>query len=189
MVLALMPPMSGEPETIRAHFLADHQRLEVVFERVLAAFADDDREAVAAEWTQFDSALLSHMDAEERTLIPRLFRVDPRSARALLHEHAHIRSRLAELAAGVDLHMVRQEMARAFIEALRAHARSEERLLYRWADAYLDEPAKETALDALLGRRANEVTQPDAAGPRHEPRKGSIAASNSSTDTGLVKYR
>ena len=140
---------------IRDRFLADHRRLEKLLEQLLAAFEANDREDVASLWTTFESGLLAHMEAEEEHLIPALLRLREREARALVHEHRHIRTRLAELGVGIDLHIVRLASARNFIDELRAHAQGEDRLLYQWGDAHLDEAQRQSVLAALsAGPRA-----------------------------------
>src|SRR5678809_1402573 len=123
---------------IRDQFLADHGRLERLFARLLTAFEANDREDVADLWAEFESGLLAHMETEETQLIPALQRVSPRNARILVQEHRHIRARLTELGVALDLHALRLDTARAFVDELRAHARSEDALLYKWADERLD---------------------------------------------------
>lgn len=134
---------------VRDRLVQDHARLERTLEQVLAAFEANDRDGVATSWAKFDTELLAHLDVEERFLIPALFRVNERAARTILEEHRHIRTRLTELGAGVDLHIVRLPAARAFIEELRAHARHEDSLLYRWADEHVEDAERELLLNAL----------------------------------------
>lgn len=141
--------MSTNEAALREHLLADHRRLEHTFEQLLEAFRADDRTDVSELWTRFETQLKSHMAVEERDLIPRLERVDRAAAQGLLNEHRHIRSRLAELGFVVDLHVARLEMAQEFIEELRAHARHEDELLYRWADEHLDEAERRVLLRAI----------------------------------------
>jgi hemerythrin-like domain-containing protein len=135
---------------IRDRLLADHQRLEEIFTRLLAAFEADDREQVAISWTEFDAGLLAHLEAEEKFLIPALFRASERDARAILEEHRHIRARLVVLGAGVDLHIVRLDEASAFIDELRAHAHHEDALMYPWADQRLDVSERQSLFSALI---------------------------------------
>jgi len=123
--------------SIRDRFLDDHAELEDLFAGLLDAFEANDREGIAQLWNDFDGRLAKHLETEERFMIPQLFASRPRDARAILEEHRHIRSRLVELGCGVDLHTVRLETGRGFIEELRAHARHEEDVLYRWADEHL----------------------------------------------------
>jgi hemerythrin-like domain-containing protein len=134
---------------VRDRLVQDHARLERTLEQVLAAFEANDQDGVATSWGKFDTELLAHLDAEERFLIPALFQVNQRAARTILEEHRHIRTRLTELGAGVDLHIVRLTTARAFIEELRAHARHEDTLLYQWADEHVGEADRGLLLNAL----------------------------------------
>ena len=138
---------SSEPSspTLREHFLADHRRLESLFERLLDAFEAGDQIEMRRIWGLLEPALLGHLEAEELHLLPAFSRVDEQAARGLRGDHEDFRKRLAELGAALDIHIVRLEVARAFIEALREHARKEDDLLYRWADENI-EPSKRARL-------------------------------------------
>jgi hypothetical protein len=127
---------------LRDRFLADHVRLEALLEQLLAAFDANDREGIAALWTDFETRLEAHLGAEERLLIPALVRLSERDARVIVQEHRHIRSRLADIGTRLDLHTVRSGEIRDFIDELHAHAQSEARVLYSWADTALDEPER-----------------------------------------------
>lgn len=115
----------------RDRLLAEHARLETLFEHLLDAFAADAREDTQAYWTELEAGLERHFAAEEQLYFPKFEQVDAAETRALRAEHDRIRRQLAELGAGVDLKLVRDDVARAFIEALRAHAKREDELLYR----------------------------------------------------------
>lgn len=153
---------------VRERFLADHGELEALFTRLLAAFETEDPDAIASRWSEFDARLSKHLEVEERFMIPRLSSSRPRDARAILEEHRHIRSRLVEFGFKVDLRVVRPETARGFVEELRAHARHEDDVLYRWADEE----------GAAPGSEPDQVT---------EGSKVSSAETSSSTFTGLVR--
>lgn len=146
---------------ISDHFLGDHRRLELIFEQVLAAIAEDDREALALAWLDFEVGLLTHLKAEERYLIPSLLNSSPRDAQAIVTEHQHIRTRLADLGAAVDLHTLRLEAAKGFIDELRAHARREDALLYRWADESLA-AGERTSLFAALSQSVRKAILRDS---------------------------
>ena len=94
-----------------------------------------------------------HLRVEESSMIPALQRVAPTDARVLLEEHRHIRTRLTELGVALDLHTIRLESVRAFVDELRAHAKSEDRMLYRWAEERLDHADQDSALRSLLRRQ------------------------------------
>jgi hemerythrin-like domain-containing protein len=151
---------------IRAQFLADHDRLEAVFERVLAAFEANDREEMGRLWTEFESGLLGHMETEEAHLIPALQRVSETSARVLVQEHRHIRTRLTELGVALDLHALRLDTARSFIDELRAHARSEDHLMYQWAEDRLDEAAKAALFQSFATRLRERPKRPSSVAAR-----------------------
>ena len=139
--------------SIREHFLADHRRLEDLFERVLDAFENGVREELSILWTQFETELERHMSAEERFLLPSFARAFPDEAKALLAEHQTFRRKLVELGVGVDLHIVRLVVANELVASLRAHAHREDRLLYKWGDENL-ESRERSFLFRALRRRA-----------------------------------
>lgn len=138
------------PPRIREKLIADHRRLDQLLEKMVAAIASNDRETIADVFTEFDCRLRTHLEAEERHLIPALLRSDPRAARTIMAEHGHIRSRLLELGSAIDLHTVRLSSATAFASELRAHASHEDNLLYRWADEHLGEADRRSLLHDLV---------------------------------------
>ncbi len=133
----------------RLLFPSDHQRVEVLFGRLLAASTANDHEAARRLWSECSSALMTHLEAEETHLIPALRRVSERDARVLVQEHQHLRTRLVEIGAAIESRRIRFETVRDFIDELHAHAQSEDRLLHRWADTPLDEQQLTTAIGAL----------------------------------------
>jgi hypothetical protein len=142
---------------IRDRLTADHARLDDLLAQLLVAFEADDREQIQALWTAFEAGLVTHLEAEERFLIPDLLRRRERDARTILAEHTHIRTRLCELGAGIDLHIVRLSAARAFAFELRAHACHEEGI-YAWADENLGEPARASLSGALGAGRGGRAS-------------------------------
>lgn len=144
-----MMQQNSASTSIRDRFLADHKRLEDLLTRLLAAVEANDREDLQTCWNEFESGLLAHLDAEEKHMIPALPRAREQDARRLLQEHRHIRGRLTELSMAVDVHLVRLDRIREFIDALRAHARDEDRLLYEWTDTHLGVAERMTAMGAL----------------------------------------
>ena len=122
---------------LRGELIRDHERLEQLFCELRAAFDGDAREDAARLWTDLDRGLSAHLEFEERHVLPAFRAVDSLEVEGLLREHDLIRRRLTELGIGVDLHAVRAEIVADFIALLRAHARREEDLLYRWAEREL----------------------------------------------------
>jgi hemerythrin-like domain-containing protein len=155
---------TATPSTaVRDRFVADHRELESLFARLLTTFEASDREGITRLWTEFEDRVARHLEAEERLLIPTLFAAHPREAGAILAEHRHIRARLRDLAGRVDLRTIEVETAYGFVEELRAHARHEDNVLYRWADDHLN-PSEQTAVLVVLTRGL-----PGRAGPHDGP--------------------
>jgi len=152
-----MPTATATSTLLHNRLVADHRELEDLFADLLGAFAANDGERAAILWNEFDNHLTKHLEAEERFLIPQLFAANPREARTILREHRHIRSRLVEAGVGVDLHVVRLDAVRGFVEELRAHARHEDDILYRWADEHLGVGEQSTLLAALTTPLRDQV--------------------------------
>jgi hemerythrin-like domain-containing protein len=125
---------------LRALLSGDHERLDALFVELLDEFREGDPNDVRAMWARFETGLTAHLDAEERYLLPLFARLEPEEAAGLLAEHAVLRRTLDELGVGVDLHAVSLNVARKFVETLRAHAHHEDqvcawrKLLYQWAE-------------------------------------------------------
>jgi iron-sulfur cluster repair protein YtfE (RIC family) len=141
--------------SIRQHFLEDHRRLEALMERVEKACADGDRQEIAKLWDDFDAGLVAHLEAEETFLFPALRQFSERDARALTEEHKHIRERLAELDAAVDLHIVRLTTVKEFIDELQAHAAHEDALLYARSDDVFSPDMHASVIKTLINLARN----------------------------------
>lgn len=133
---------------LRERLLSDHRRLEKLFEQLRDAFDANAREDTQTLWTELETGLEKHFEAEEKYLFPKFQRLDATETKALLEEHALIRQRLAELGAGVDLKLVRADVAKGFLDAIRAHAQREDTILYRWAQEAMAKEAG-TIVDLL----------------------------------------
>jgi len=123
--------------SLYAYMVRDHASLDALYARVLEAMAAN-AEHLDGLWTQFDHHLRSHMESEERFVIPELAKVDRLAALLLLREHGQIREELVELGVACSLHELRFARSRELVEQLRSHAARENDLLYRWADKHLD---------------------------------------------------
>jgi hemerythrin superfamily protein len=149
-------PSAPPASFIRDRFVADHRSLEEMCARLIVAVGTSQRPAVAALWKEFSDRLTKHLEAEERHLFPKIYRSSPRSARALVEEHRHIRSRVNDVRMDLEGGSVHIEAVRGFIAELCAHARHEEDVMYRWADENLSVGETEPLLEALApqARRA-----------------------------------
>lgn len=154
--------------TLRDHFLADHRHLEHLFDRLVRAMEANAREDIDALWTEVEQRLLSHMEVEDKLLLPDLATTEPRTAAELRTDHLRFRARLTELGQALDLHLIRLDVARLFLDELRVHARREDELLYPWAERHLGEERKtdvvrsiaETIERRLHAMIANEAELP-----------------------------
>lgn len=155
-LLAMVPVRQGRRRnltpSIRERFLADHRKLESILDNVLGALASGDGAEVPVLWGEFERRLLSHLEAEEMRLLPELSGLPERTARVLFQEHRHIRVRLAGLGNLIRSGMPPVDSIRNFSSELRAHARTEDRLLYQWADGHLDEACVGATVAALEPR-------------------------------------
>ncbi len=122
------------PHGTGAALHAHHQRLDRLFEHLLEAYAGGDWDDVRVVWTRFESELRKHMEVEEAHVLPVLARVSEGEAAALRAEHDEIRTLLGSLGVGVDLHMVKDDVAADLVAKLREHAAREDHLAYRVAD-------------------------------------------------------
>lgn len=119
-----------EISAIHERFAADHHRLEVLLAELIAAIDACDEEGTQLTWARFRTALTNHLDIEETHMLPALRLTSERNARVLLEEHRHIRRRLGELDIAIHSHLVSLQAVRDFLDELRAHTQSEDRLIY-----------------------------------------------------------
>jgi hemerythrin superfamily protein len=127
---------TSTPE-LRGLLKADHERLEALFQRLLAALRADDRDEVGLLWKTFDEDLQAHLTFEDEHLVPELAKVHPEEAAAISSEHIQIRSSWDDLGMGVDLHRTNAEAVERFARTLKEHAKREEALMYDWAETKL----------------------------------------------------
>jgi hemerythrin superfamily protein len=145
-------PIAERPE-LYLFMRASHEALSVLGEQVLHALRADIRPALLARWCELESKLLTHLEAEERFVLPAFARVDREDAFALLREHGKIRELVLELGVAVELHYARLAPFENLVKILRAHAAREETLLFRWASTMLD-----PRLADAVSRHAANVT-------------------------------
>jgi outer membrane lipoprotein SlyB len=113
---------------------ADHDKLEKLAATILESIVAGDRSEVGGTMEVMQSAVTAHLAEEERELLPAYAEHAPQDAQAILDDHAAIRAALAEFDMETDLHLLRADAVKAFLERLRAHAARENAGLYRWAE-------------------------------------------------------
>jgi hemerythrin superfamily protein len=123
--------------SLESMLAGDHDRLDRAFQAIVTRAYGGDFQLLEAEWLTFQSALLDHLDAEEKHLIPALAEDRPGEAQTLLDEHTRIRIQLLQLGVDLDLHCLRAERVEAFVDSMRAHAHREEHIFYPWVDRHV----------------------------------------------------
>jgi len=123
--------------TLYTYMMRSHDSLRDLLVRLLAAMQANATDEVRQLWNELDHELRSHMDAEERYMLPAFAHAARDEALALLRQHGQLRELLFDLGIAVDLHYIRYERSHEFINLLLLHAGREEKLMYRWADERL----------------------------------------------------
>ncbi len=139
---------------LREALVREHDTLQSLFADVVDAFDTGNGTWAASCFSELERQLSAHMEMEEEHVFPGLSRVDPVETRALLGEHAAIRSQLASLAVGVDLHTTRAAEIGELVAMLRAHAGREDALAYRWAETHLAAGTRASLLARVEERMA-----------------------------------
>ena len=85
----------------------DHDALEALAGKIIQMVEEGDREDVSNAVTAMEASILTHLEGEERELIPRYARENPVEAAAIVKEHAAIRKNHTELDVSTDLHLLR----------------------------------------------------------------------------------
>ena len=119
----------------------DHTRLDRLFDKLVRACSMGEREQLDSLWKRFERGLRRHFKFEEREILPHFRRTQPEEAAELEREHAELLAKLDQFGVAVDLHLLRADMVAQFVAELRAHAVHEDRVLYAWLDAQVNEHA------------------------------------------------
>jgi hemerythrin-like domain-containing protein len=122
--------------SLESMLAGDHHRLERAFQAIVTPAYGGAIPQLEREWAAFQDALLGHLEAEEKHLIPALARDRPVEAQTLLDDHARIRVQLLQLGFDLDLHCLRADTVESFVDALRTHAHREENIFYPWVDRH-----------------------------------------------------
>ncbi|MFO0570527.1 MAG: hemerythrin domain-containing protein [Polyangiaceae bacterium] len=140
----------------RRHLTEDHARLEALFRALENALESGERSTVQRAWTEFESALSTHFEAEERWLFPLLVEEHAADVRELRAEHEKILKCIAEEGLEADLCTLEKETVDELLADLRAHAAREDRTVYAWLET-VREPGKLEELVAALVKKASGI--------------------------------
>ena len=156
---------------VKARLTQDHKELDALL-RCLAedAAAPADCAPLLSTWSQLETRLLGHMDAEEQYLLPLIEASHPAEVARTRREHVRIRQMVYELGVAIELHAVRQPAIDALVALLHDHAQREDLILYELAGerastllqhrvANLLRAALQRALHVSLGGPGRSVTR------------------------------
>ena len=119
---------------IKTRLTEDHREIDALL-RCLSedVAAPDCCLPLQSTWCQFESRLLSHMDAEEQYLLPLIAASHPAEAARTRLEHQRIRQAVSELGVAIELHAARQASVDTLVKLLHDHAHREDLILYELA--------------------------------------------------------
>lgn len=146
-------------QTIGAVLANDHRRLDDVFQGIVSQASGGDLDHLRQSWSAFERELLAHLDGEETFILRAFAGQRPLEAKRILAAHNAIRHKVTEMGVDLDLHCLRADRVQDLLSDLRRHARTEELVVYPWADARLGTTAADDLRRALwaahnAGRRA-----------------------------------
>lgn len=128
---------SRDPKNPRVILLGDHQRIESLLQRLVAAVRADDRELSQKLWARVESAVLAHLDVEEMFVFPALREGHAAEIDRLRREHDALRAEMGNIGLAFELHTARCEAIESFCATLREHGEREEALAYVQAERTL----------------------------------------------------
>lgn len=125
-------------ESTLQRFHEDHVRLSGIFQDLLNAVDSDDSPTIQRSWSTFERGILTHLDAEEELMLPRLQKQHAGEVARILREHERIRDLVDAVGIQTELHLLRKDTAEDLVNLLREHAAREDATIYKWADEELD---------------------------------------------------
>ena len=124
----------NEPKNPRVVFEADHERINALLDRLIAAMRADDRTLSLSLWSGTEKRILAHLDVEEMFVFPLLAEGNAAEVDALRHQHDEIRETLGKIGIAFELRALPIDGVVTFQASLRAHEEREESLLYPEAE-------------------------------------------------------
>jgi hypothetical protein len=133
---------------LRDALVEEQETLSALLDEIVGA-SEVEREA---RWPSFVDALVAQLDAEDE-----LVSVMPweGGARILVQEHRFIRERLGELVESARGRRLGAAALKNLSGILRAHARNDDRILYRWAERTLPDERCVAVLEAARRRTSS----------------------------------
>lgn len=127
------------PGGLRSLLLSDHNdRLELMLEEVLLERQLGHGKLGQAIWRRFKKELLTHLEAEERWLLPTFKLAHPHDGEQVDAIHAELRALVEKVEQECAIDPRSCHALLALEKKLRAHAAHEDRHLYPWSVEHLD---------------------------------------------------
>jgi hemerythrin-like domain-containing protein len=121
--------------------------------RLLRSLADEsvgtDGSQIQSAWTELESLLTRHLEAEEHYLLPLIEAAHRENASLIRDDHDRIRAELAALGRELERPSQRQRGAVLLQQMLEEHAKREESTLYSWVDYSASAAVRRRVLSAL----------------------------------------
>lgn len=145
--------------TIRTFMTDDHRHCDDLFAEAEQAMAKNNIEAARAAFAHFQSAILAHFAAEEKTLFPTFEAKTGMSmgpTQVMRMEHAQMRTLFDEATAALEAGNIEDYLGQAetLLIMMQQHNMKEENILYPMCDQHLTEE-----LPAVLQHLESELSE------------------------------
>ena len=128
-----LPPRRG----LHVLFGDHHRRIDAMCQNLLGWAHTDNSRELAEGWSELEGELLDHIAAEEDVILPGYAIHAPVDANLVLADHARIRALLTPIGVDVELHQICAPRLQLLVDALAAHALSEDAAMYPWAEQHI----------------------------------------------------
>ena len=128
-----LPPRRG----LHVLFGDHHRRIDAMCQNLLGWAHTDNSRELSEGWRELEGELLDHIAAEEDVILPGYANHAPVDANLVLADHARIRALLTPIGVDVELHQICAPRLQLLVDALAAHALSEDAAMYPWAEQHI----------------------------------------------------
>ena len=128
-----LPPRRGLRLLIGDH----HRRIDAIRQNLFGWAHTDNARELSEGWSELEGEVLDHIAAEEDVILPGYAIHAPVDAAMVLTDHARIRALLTPIGVDVELHQICAPRLQLLVDALAAHALSEDAAMYPWAERHI----------------------------------------------------
>lgn len=150
-------------QQVRRELAHQHVALEERLDELVHLADRGDPRALDEAWSGFESALLEHLELEEKQLFPIVEPAHPDEVRLLAAAHDRIRDAVSELGLACELHALHRPTLERLARMIRVHSEHEDAGLYHWVDELAPLDTRRHLLGLLVKTaRATVGSQPAA---------------------------